>query len=539
MPYTLKDVDKHNKGLSKKQKAQWVAVANSVLDKCIKNGDDESTCAASAIKQANGVVSTNQLHVNVANTGYVIRQETHQGRNHIIVPVVMMVEGVHSGSKGALLHQADELGKFPASWDGIPVVINHPTDNEGNNVSANSPEIIDSEVTVGRVYHAHMVDSKLVAEAYLDEAKLNEASPNALSAIMSGNPLEVSIGVFTDEEEVPGVWHDEQYSAVAINHRPDHLALLPGGTGACSWEDGCGIRVNQKKEGGNVIMKNEKLIDAIKTLNLNNFTINEINTNEEGYNVKMEILRRLVDSLDDQKVYHYLEEVYDQYFIYCERLKEGGESKLFRQDYRIVEDQTELLGDPVEVIKKIDIEYSPIQSNIKRTKFNINSKGGSKMNGKEGCGQCMEKIVAIINTNAAGMTADNREWLLTQEEATLDMLLSKKPVENKVEVNTLTSEQIINAMSAEDKAALAFGRRQLAEKRATMVKGIQDNTSKELWPDAVLNALSEDFLEKLYTSVNVNTESDVNYDLNANSRHIDTNAEEGLYPVDITFDAKK
>jgi hypothetical protein len=378
----------------------------------------------------------NQLYVNVANKGYVIRQVSHQGRNHIVVPVVMMVEGVHSGSMGPLLHTADELGKYPASWNGIPVVINHPIDDEGNNISANSPDIIDSRVTVGRVYNAHMVDTKLMAEVYLDEARLTEVSPQALSAIMNGEPLEVSIGVFTDEDSVSGTWHEEQYNAVAINHRPDHLALLPGGTGACSWEDGCGIRVNQKKE-------------------------------------------------DDVPVKHMV-----------------------------------------------------------RTKFNNNLKGG-KMEEKKDCGQCMEKIVAIIQGNAAGMTEADREWLLVQEEATLDKLLSKKPVEKVVEkvveVNAkLTSDQILNAMSTEDKAALAFGRRQLAEKRATMIKGIQDNTSKELWPDAVLNTLSEDFLDKLYTSVK-SDEEDVNYSLNGNSRYIDVNTgeEECLYPVGVEFETKK
>ena len=57
MPWTTGDVDKHNKGLSDKDKKQWVAVANSVLSKCVEDGGDEGECAASAIKQANGVVN--------------------------------------------------------------------------------------------------------------------------------------------------------------------------------------------------------------------------------------------------------------------------------------------------------------------------------------------------------------------------------------------------------------------------------------------------------------------------------------------------
>lgn len=503
---------------------------------------------------SNYAALNNHLHVNVENSGYVIRQVMHQGRNHIVVPVVMMVEGVHSGSLGPLLHPADELGKFPASWNGIPVVINHPTDKDGNNISANSPEIIDSEVTVGKVYHSHMVDAKLMAEAYLDEAKLSEISPMALSAIMNGEPLEVSIGVFTDEDNVPGTWHNEKYNAVAINHRPDHLALLPGGTGACSWEDGCGVRVNQKKEGGkNKMNTNDKdsLLKMMKTLNEKGFAINKINGNADGYTVIMDELRKAVNNMDTKETYHYLEEFYDDYIIYCARSLEGGE-KLFKQTYEIVNDQVQFTGNPVSVIKTIDIAY--VTNSIKRTKFNKNSKGGNEMNGKEGCGQCMEKILDIIQSNAAGMTTTDREWLLVQDEATLDKLLSKKLVnanakddmmkkeDCKPQANALTSDQILNAMSAEDKAALNYGKKQLAARRAEMVKGIQDNTSKEMWPDAELNTMSVDFLERLYNSVKTEDVEDfnVNYSLNGN-RRIEVNAgdEEALFPAGVEVETKK
>lgn len=38
------------------------------------------------------------------------------------------------------------------------------------------------------------------------------------------------------------------FKRIARNLNPDHLALLPGGTGACSWEDGCGVRANERKD---------------------------------------------------------------------------------------------------------------------------------------------------------------------------------------------------------------------------------------------------------------------------------------------------
>ena len=547
MPWGREDVKKHKKGLTPSQEDRWVKVANSVLAKCIKNGGTDATCAPSAIRQANGVVG-NQLYVNTSNVDYVIREVMHQGRKHIVVPVVMMVEGVHNGSMGPLLHTTDELGKYPESWNGIPVVINHPIDNEGNNISANSPEIIDSEVTVGKVYHAHIVDTKLMAEAYLDENKLSEISPNALSAIMNGDPLEVSIGVFTDEDRVSGTWHNEEYNAVAINHRPDHLALLPEGIGACSWEDGCGIRVNQKKKGGKNNMNDEKIVQINEEKKNHIQFILDANM-DQGYKMMIESTQRILDRMDNQNVLHYLEEMNNEYIIYSKRDRESSGKKMLKCQYELdVNGVPQLIGDSIEVKQKI--EYIPVNTHMIRTKFNNNnnSKGGNTMSDeKKPCGQCMEKVVAIIQSNAAGMSETDREWLLTQEEATLDMLLSKKPVEKviekKVEVNAqLTSEQILNAMSAEDKAALAFGKKQLSEKRAGMIKGIQDNTSKELWPDVELNTMSVEFLEKLYNSVKSDDQEDVvNYSLNGNARRIDVNfgEEEALYPVGVEIETKK
>lgn len=181
------------------------------------------------------------LHLN----GYTIRREMHQGKAHIVVPTIMMKEGVHCGSHGPLLHPAEELGRHPGAWNGIPVIVYHPEDGEGNNISANAPQVIDEEV-IGRVYHTTMSNGDLKAEAWLDELKLQQVSPETLEYINQNRPLDVSVGVFTDDEETSGVWGEENYSAIARNHRPDHLALLPGMQGACSFADGCGIRANQK-----------------------------------------------------------------------------------------------------------------------------------------------------------------------------------------------------------------------------------------------------------------------------------------------------
>jgi uncharacterized protein YdaT len=56
MPWTVADVDGFVKGLSRKEKRKWVAVANSSLKTCIAAGGDDATCAPKAIQTASGVV---------------------------------------------------------------------------------------------------------------------------------------------------------------------------------------------------------------------------------------------------------------------------------------------------------------------------------------------------------------------------------------------------------------------------------------------------------------------------------------------------
>ena len=67
--------------------------------------------------------------------GYTIRRERHEGVEHIVAPVVILTEGVHRGSGGAIFYSADELAKMPAIWNGRPLPVRHP-DRDGTPISA-------------------------------------------------------------------------------------------------------------------------------------------------------------------------------------------------------------------------------------------------------------------------------------------------------------------------------------------------------------------------------------------------------------------
>ena len=312
MPWSKGDVDKHKKGLSDEQKAKWVATANSALAACIKKGGTDETCAPQAIRIANGVTGNIEYYsicIDKQAPNYNITKKNHQGKEHMIVPVVMMVEGVHCGSHGPLFHSINELGKFPAAWNGIPVVINHP-EIDGMNVSANDPDIIDQQ-TVGRVYNTYVDGTKLKAEVWVSTEKLQALSAELLDQFVKGELVEVSLGMFTEEDSVTGDWNGETYEAIAKNHRPDHLALLPGGRGACSLKDGCGIRVNSdesiKDESQiisniNLITKEVKMADKTACAPCVKEKVNQLIANSQGKYTEddREMLETLSEGLLDK-----------------------------------------------------------------------------------------------------------------------------------------------------------------------------------------------------------------------------------------------
>ena len=158
----------------------------------------------------------------------------------------MIVPGVLNGSQGALYYPVDEVKKNPGIWNGVPVTVGHPYDLTGNNVSARDPKI-EKQFRIGTVYNDRFENGKRKAEVWLDEDLTKNKSPEIYKSASAGVPIERSTGLFTDNEQVEnGKAPDGRpYDYVARNYRPDHLAILPNQTGACSLKDGCGLNVNE------------------------------------------------------------------------------------------------------------------------------------------------------------------------------------------------------------------------------------------------------------------------------------------------------
>ncbi len=176
----------------------------------------------------------------VANFTGNVRHDKMGGRNYLVAPMVMMVEGVLSGTAGPIKYEAEDMSRFPAAWNNKPVVVYHP----GQGQSACDPDILTTQ-GIGVIMNARIdnVDGKtaLKAEAWFEEERANVVDNRIMEAVENNKPMELSTGLFVEVEKVD----NEDYIGIARNFQPDHLALLPDMKGACSLSDGAGFLMNE------------------------------------------------------------------------------------------------------------------------------------------------------------------------------------------------------------------------------------------------------------------------------------------------------
>jgi len=172
------------------------------------------------------------------------RTEQYQGREHLVVPVIALVEGVVHAMNSAYPEfvSAKEFSRAPSGWNGRPVFLGHPTNTSGTPVSGNSPDILE-EKSIGIIFNTRIKSKKLCMEAWIDVEKATEVAPDLLDRVAAGDDIQISVGVLVDTDDAEGVYQGKKYLGAWHDLVPDHLALLPASdAGACSWEMGCGVR---------------------------------------------------------------------------------------------------------------------------------------------------------------------------------------------------------------------------------------------------------------------------------------------------------
>lgn len=243
------------------------------------------------------------------------RYETLNGRRHLVVPAVMLKEGVWCGDQGPLYYPPDELGRNIGTWNHKPLVIYHPTLN-GNGITACDPAVLERQ-GVGMMLNT-LYNDKLRTEAWFDEAKLKQVDPRVHEAIQNNRPVEVSTGLFHEADKLPGEWNGKKYTGTVRNIQGDHLAILPDLIGAMSVADGGGLLQNAKHDLGH-----NDVEDHIHQ---------ELNGHEDEYNSPLPYSKRA-----------HVKDVMPEHVVYE---KEG---KHYRHEYKVKDGKAKLHGEPEEV----------------------------------------------------------------------------------------------------------------------------------------------------------------------------------------------
>ena len=339
------------------------------------------------------------------------------GKDYLVAPMVMLTEGVHKGSNRPLFYPEEELAKTPAIWNMKPVVVYHPTRN-GNALSACDADVIENQ-GVGMIMNTQWdpKKKKLRAEAWLDPDKLKKVDERVLEALEADEVMEVSTGLFTDNESMEGKHGDKFYSSIARNYRADHLAILPDKTGACSVKDGAGLlQLNEEGSG--------KVLDVLKSRGLNGDSKKWLETiiGNAARRMGAELLQnaRSFDNIQrdlsdwvfqNHPEYSWVVDVYEGFFIYM------LEGTLYKHDYESTDEGTEVKGEPVEVVRVT--EYRTVDGAFVGNQSK-SSKGDSKMDKNQ-------LIQGLIDNEQTHWTEDDRATLNETSEVILKKMV---PVEN-------------------------------------------------------------------------------------------------------------
>lgn len=293
------------------------------------------------------------------NLGGKTRREKLHGRWHTVVPAAILAEGVWPGSNGPLYYPAEELAKSVPAWNHKPIVVYHPTDESGNSVSGCLPNVLNTR-QIGVTLNTKF-DDKLRTECWIDEERAAQVDGRVMKLIGAGKKIEVSTGVYTDNEAPGGEWGGKKYDATAKNHAPDHLAALPDKLGAYSNADGGGMLVvnmapNEPERVADVMRRTAEHLLAAGGI--------ELVDNELSFT---SISRQLCDLLCEKfgKPGKYWEgHVVDVYGggdggrVLYRAYGEDGAGMFYMMKYTVTDDAVSLVGDPSPVDRVVEYRGS-------------------------------------------------------------------------------------------------------------------------------------------------------------------------------------
>lgn len=440
-----------------------------------------------------------------------ISKKKFNGVEHLIVPIIALVEGViTSGNADGVpqLALAEEFGNHPSGWDGRPVLVDHPTIN-GELVSANIPEVLESE-EIGKLFNTRLEDKKLKTEAWINLDLVKEKGgiiASTIKRLEDGEMVEISTGLFADTKDESGMHNNEKFEGVWQNVVPDHLAILSEAKGACSIEDGCGaprsnstsedekMKINEDCEcktspcSCEVIKKNEEEDKKVSFFSV----ISKLNIFKKQSKMSDTDIRHALNAAIKEKnpnAFVFLESVFKDSFVFQDAMN----GDFFLQSFKIENDGSITLGEDVEQVRP-ELDFVPVKINVENEDNQMDK----------------EKFVTdLIANESTAFNSDDKDWLIELDENRLEKLMppvlnakhddeedeeKKKEKKNeekddeKLSNNSSpeTTEDYIKAAPAEMRDVLSNGLQLHNDLRANMITGIIANTSNQFSEEELKN----------------------------------------------------
>lgn len=325
------------------------------------------------------------------------RRESLEGHDHLVVPCVMIKEGIWEGSEGPIYYSGEELAKSVPAWNHKPAIVYHPKKKDDGTIESVCDPTFIANNQVGILLNADYEDGKLKGEAWLNVEKTNKVDGRIITSIEKGEAVNVSTGLVVDNVFVSNeIEHGgKKTKRAATNFRPDHLAILPDVLGACSVADGAGLLMNERK------MPLTKETWKVE---------HKVTTNAMSFDDIQRAICSAVENKFQRPGYYwngYVHDVYDDFFVY------RVDGKYFSMAYNSKEGKIELAGEPVEVVRVTEYRKVSDGSYVGNAAGEFVSTGDKTMPFNK-----QEKIATLIGN---GWEESDRAGL----EATPDKVLEK------------------------------------------------------------------------------------------------------------------
>lgn len=268
-----------------------------------------------------------RVNMRVSVNHATIRYETHNGREHMVIPSFTLPDGVVMNGG---MYPHDEIEKSYKSLEGTLAPLSHPQ-VDGEYVSANKAEAINAHHIGAWNRNVKRVGNRVSVEKWVDLefAKTTDGGRKLIEAVNKGDPIHTSTGILLDREMTPNA---DGYSWIARDMIFDHDAVLIGETGAATPADGVGMMVN-------------------KTLVINSVvpTVNDDEALKDSYGDKLSLLSAAVgERFGSPDAYAYVEDFDDEGLVFT--TPQGQ----YRISYHMEDGNPILTGDQKEVTRKTE-----------------------------------------------------------------------------------------------------------------------------------------------------------------------------------------